>query len=203
MLVPTELADGRSVMLRKFEVGGVYTYYNEPFKVTRLTYDPIDGHPPGWNGGYMRVRQVHHRFCRYIEINDIAGKEANGFSELAINDDLASFAAWDFHCLHPFFPSGDSLCKAYLRDCQELPEWLCRFHKKIMKTFVLFFFSIKLIVIARRAKRVVEKRMYALILDLALDLDPDDEPDLVVDLTAEDLDLDAGVDRAAKSQRIE
>ena len=99
-----------------------------------------------------------------------------------------------------------------------MPEWLCRFHKKIMKTFVLFFFSIKLIVIARRAKRVVEKRMYALILDLALDLDPDDEVelvvdltaedldldlDLVVDLTAEDLDLDAGVDRAAKSQRIE
>ena len=160
MLVPTELADGRSVMLRKFEVGGVYTYYNEPFKVTRLTYDPTPtwwSGPPVWNGGYMRVRQVHHRFCRYIEISDIAGKEANGFSELAINDDLASFAAWDFHCLHPFFPSGDSLCKAYLRDCQELPEWLHHFHKKIMKTFVLFFFSIKLIVIARRVK----ERMYA------------------------------------------
>ena len=37
----------------------------------------------------------------------------------------------------------------YLRDCQKLPEWLCRFHKEIMKAFVLFFFSVKLIVIAR------------------------------------------------------
>ena len=146
---------GRSVMLRQFEVGGVYSYVNEPFKVTRITYDPSDtqwGGPPVWDGGDMRVRQVHHRFCRYIEIIDIAGKEANGFSELAVGDDLGPFSAWDFHCLHPFSPSGDSLCKAYLRDCQSLPEWLCRFHKDIMKTFVLFFFSAKLIVLARRVK---------------------------------------------------
>ena len=40
-----------------------------------------------------------------------------------------------------------------------MPEWLCRFHKKIMKTFVLFFFYFKIIVLARRAKRVVMERM--------------------------------------------
>ena len=34
---------------------------------------------------------------------------------------------------------------------------MIRFHKKIMKTFVLFLFSIKLIVLARRVKQ----RMYA------------------------------------------
>ena len=34
---------------------------------------------------------------------------------------------------------------------------LFHFHKKIMETFVLFFFSVKLIVLARRAK----ERIYA------------------------------------------
>ena len=55
---------------------------------------------------------------------------------------------------------------------------------------VLFFFSIELIVIARRVKERVKERMYDLILDLDLDLDLD-------------VDLDLAVDRAAKSQRIE
>ena len=135
----------------------------------------------------MWVRQVHRHFCRYIEIVEIAGNEANGFSELAINDELASFAAWDFHCLHPFFSSGDSLCKAYLRDCQDLPAWLCRFHKDIMKTFLVFFFSVKLIVWARRVKRVVmerTERMYA--------------PDGIGFIAAQE-----SFYRAAKSQRIE
>ena len=35
--------------------------------------------------------------------------------------------------------------------------WLRRFHQETMKTFVLFFFSVRLIVIARRVK----ERMYA------------------------------------------
>ena len=60
---------------------------------------------------------------------------------------VAILDARKFHCLHPWFPSGDSLCKAYLRDDPNLPDWLHRFHKKIMKTFVLFFFSVKLIVL--------------------------------------------------------
>ena len=46
--VPTELVDGRSVMLRKFEVGGVYSIRSTPFKVTRITA-----------GTRIRVRQVH------------------------------------------------------------------------------------------------------------------------------------------------
>ena len=65
-----------------------------------------------------------------------------------------------FNCLYsfyPLFPSDHSFCKAYLRDSPVLPAWLCRFHKEIMKTFVLFFFSVKLIVLARRVK----ERMYA------------------------------------------
>ena len=62
----------------------------------------------------MRARQVAWRgsICRYIEIVDIVGDEAGG-CELASNEKLASFAAWDFHCPRPFFLSGDSLCKAY------------------------------------------------------------------------------------------
>ena len=89
----------------KFEVGGVYSYCNIPFKVTQITYTPTPAWwsgSPVWNGGAMWVRQVHHRFCRYIEIVEIAGNEAKGFSELAVNDD-ANFTAWDFHCLHTFF----------------------------------------------------------------------------------------------------
>ena len=64
-----------------------------------------------------------------------------------------------FNCLLPFFPSDNSFCKACFDgnlSCT-LPGKVRRFHKKIMKTFVLFFFSIKLIVIARRVK----ERMYA------------------------------------------
>ena len=36
--------------------------------------------------------------------------------------------------------------------------WLCRFHKDIMKAFVLFFFSVKPIALARRVK---ERMMHA------------------------------------------
>ena len=100
-------------MLRKFEVGGVYSYCNIPFKVTQITYTPAPAWWsgfPGWNGGDMWVRQVHRRFCRYIEIVEVVGNEADGFSELAINDELASFAAWDFHCLHPFFSQAAMHC---------------------------------------------------------------------------------------------
>ena len=42
--------------------------------------------------------------------------------------EFAFFTACEFHCLHPFSPSDNSLCKAYLRD-HSLPAWLCRFHK--------------------------------------------------------------------------
>ena len=45
-----------------------------------------------------------------------------------------------------------------------MPEWLHHFHKDTMKTFLVFFFSVKFAVLARRAKRVVmecTERMYA------------------------------------------
>jgi hypothetical protein len=195
-------------MLIKFEVGGVYRNNRIPVKVTRIAetitrvrstlFEEVE------EVTHMWVRQVGAQGCWEINVDagDIVRADRYDVQFAGVPDMPTLFTARDFHCLHPFFPSDNSLCKAYLgplspkvagvaRGCPKLPEWLHYFHKKIMKTFVLFFFSIKLIVIARRAKRVVKKRMCALILDLALDLD---------------LDLDeliAGVDRAAKSQRIE
>ena len=65
-----------------------------------------------------------------------------------------------FHRLHPFFPTD-----VYRRnmDIEPFPVMsmflVRRFHEKIMKTFVLFFFYFKIIVLARRAKRVVMERM--------------------------------------------
>ena len=67
--------------------------------------------------------------------------------------------AIEFHRLHPFLPTG-----VYQRNIKINPDGIGqykkavnRFHKEIMKTFVLFFFSVKLTVIARRVK----ERMYA------------------------------------------
>ena len=57
------------------------------------------------------------------------------------------FRAIEFHRLHPFFPTG------VLGGYAEANE----FHKEIMKAFLVFFFSVKLIVLARRVK----ERMYA------------------------------------------
>ena len=70
--------------------------------------------------------------------------------------------------------------KACLRDDPNLPDWLHRFHKKTMKAFVLFFFSVKLIVLARRVK----ERMYT--------------PGGIGFIAAQ-----GDFDRATKSQRIE
>ena len=59
-----------------------------------------------------------------------------------------------------FFSSENSSLAAYLRKgTAGETESIDRFHKKIMKTFVLFFFYFKIIVLARRAKRVVMERM--------------------------------------------
>ena len=61
-----------------------------------------------------------------------------------------------------------------------MPAWLKSFHKDIMKTFLVFFFSVKLIVLARRVK----ERMLA--------------PGGIGFIAAE-----GSFYRAAKSQRIE
>ena len=191
-------------MLIKFEVGGVYSFRGIPFKVTRIL-GPITRvrstpfEVTHITGVIMWVRQVHGRSGDgiYPQTNADADDIVRGAS---INADdvqyalcpFGAFTARDFHCLHPFFPSDNSLCKAYLRDCRGglsyLPEWLCRFHKKIMKTFVLFFFSIKLIVLARRVK----ERMYA-----PPNLDCENDMGGIGFIATQE-----NFDRAAKSQRI-
>ena len=146
-------------MLIKFQVGGAYSWSSIPFKVTKYT------------GGIMRLRQVQglsgDGICQQINVHADDTVRASIYPdevefiypdevEFSFRPRLAAFTAFDFHCLHPSFPSDNSLCKAYLRD-RLMPEWLCRFHKKTMKTFVLFFFSVKLVVLARR---VIKERMY-------------------------------------------
>ena len=69
------------------------------------------------------------------------------------------FRAIRIYRLHPFFPTG--VCWRYARDARDANALRKSalaandFHKEIMKAFVLFFFSIKLIVLARRAKERV------------------------------------------------
>ena len=67
-------------MLRKFEVGGVYSMHNIPFKVTHIkSY----AGPFGWSGGSMLWGRGG--ICRQIEIVDIIGDETDG-RELAIRE---------------------------------------------------------------------------------------------------------------------
>ena len=135
------------MVMRKFEVGGVYAHRpcNIPFKVTRIT------------AGSMWIRQVHG-LSGGGNIDTMSDGAIEVMSDGADEVEFALFAACEFHCIHPFFSSDNSVCKAYLRDHSfALPAWLCRFHKDIMKTFLVFFFSVKLVVLARRVK----ERMYA------------------------------------------
>ena len=80
-------------------------------------------------------------------------------SETTVSGWSRHIRAIEFHRLHPFFPTG-----VYQRNIKINPggigqykKAVNRFHEEIMKTSVLFFFSVKLIVIARRVK----ERMYA------------------------------------------
>ena len=148
-------------MVVTFKVGGVYvdagnetTYL--PFKVTRIT------------GRIIWVRQVDDLvgdgICQQIDLCDTRlGVDSPGveYVDRAFRSGgVAMLTANKFHCLHPFFPSENSSLAAYLRkDDAGETESIDRFHKKIMKTFVLFFFYFKIIVLARRAKRVVMERM--------------------------------------------
>ena len=142
-------------MVNKFEVGGVYNAFMLgtttciqrayiPIKVTRISASRKT----------MWFCALDEEKRSRIEISDQSERRDGERATYKLSRGHY-FYAFDFNCLHPWFPSGDSLCKAYLG--RELPEWLCRFHKEIMKTFVLFFFSVKLVVIARRVK----ERMYA------------------------------------------
>ena len=143
-------------MVNKFEVGGVYNAFMYgtttciqrayiPIKVTRISASRKT----------MWFCALDEEKRSRIEISDQSERRDGERATYKLSRGHY-FYAFDFNCLHPWFPSGDSMCKAYLGKGL-LPEWLCRFHKEIMKTFVLFFFSVKLVVIARRVK----ERMYA------------------------------------------
>ena len=147
-------------MVVTFKVGGVYVdagfTCDLPFKVTRIT------------GRIIWVRQVDDLvgdgICQQIDLCDTRlGVDSPGveYVDRAFRSGgVAMLTANKFHCLHPFFPSENSSLAAYLRkDDAGETESIDRFHKKIMKTFVLFFFYFKIIVLARRAKRVVMERM--------------------------------------------
>ena len=153
-------------MLIKFEVGGVCSFRSIPFKVTRIA-GPITRvrstlfEATHITGVIMWVRQVHDRsgdgICPQINVDAddiVRGASIDADEVQHASCPFGAFTARDFYCLHPFSPSDNSLCKAYLRDCKSLPEWLCRVHKKIMKTLVLLFFSVKLIVLTRRFKEL-------------------------------------------------
>ena len=129
-------------MVRKFEVGGVYNAFQHgPVKVTRISAETV------WFQLGCSA-QLHAKIQK--DYDDVFTDE-----QAFLPPPHVIIDASELHCLHPFFPSDNSYFN--LHAYQELPGWLCRFHEKIMKTFVLFFFSVKLIVIARRVK----ERMYA------------------------------------------
>ena len=128
----------------KFKVGSVYRVIVDdavmPVKVTRIAASRKTMWFLSIHGEKKRSR---------INVRDSSGEVATYHKH--------RFYALTFHRLHPFFPSNSSLCKAF---CQSLPAMMCVFHKEIMKTFLVFLFSVKLVVLARRAKQR-KMRMYA------------------------------------------
>ena len=158
----------------KFEVGGVYDGivggttlrnvdivedWDEPVKVTRIS-DKMLWFQSGCSTAQVLRTKIHKSDhdddCVLYEPKCAGPLKSGG----------VCIEAGSLHCLHPFFPSK--------------PHGSLALHKKIMKTFVLFFFSVKLIVIARRVK----ERMYT--------------PGGIGFIAAQD-----DFDRVTKSQRIE
>ena len=169
--------------MMRFKVGGVYNARTEeddmagglgiPIKVTRIADGKI------WFRARVRLDHgddscpitLNHEgneFTCFVEgytDQDSDSEDDEGFDE-------RSFDATELHVLHPWFPKTRDSSEAF------------HFHKKIMKTFVFFFISVKLVVLARRAKRTVMERMYA--------------PGGIGFIAAQ-----GDFDRATKSQRIE
>jgi len=140
-------------MVRKFEVGGVYKVtwciWPTAVKVTRISADRefVWFRKLGEEGRSKIVISASH-------LDSISSETAvaNGWGR--------RIRAVEFHRLHPFFPTGVFQRNMEPFPCGEIVKCASAvnsFHKKIMKTFVLFFFSVKLVVIARRVK----ERMYA------------------------------------------
>ena len=143
-------------MVRKFEVGGVYNcwcWWPIAIKVTRISADREFVWFREFGKEERQRKIVHEPISVHESISRETARIARGGFIIR---------ASGFHRLHPFFPTD-----VYRRnmDMEPFPDGeiakrplaVRRFHEKIMKTFVLFFFSVKLIVIARRVK----ERMYA------------------------------------------
>ena len=138
------------MMVRKFEVGGVYVAFNEGFAVSAVKVMHVSV-----GTVWFRTNVKGHEFIE-AEIGSDGHASFFGFPYLmldlipirAVSTRSLFFADKQsgFYILHPFFPSTTTEC---LWDD-------IHFHKKIMKTFLVFFFSVKLIVLARRVK----ERMY-------------------------------------------
>ena len=163
----------------RFKVGGVYNARTEeddmagglgiPIKVTRIADGKIwirgadlvatfsrdarstwvDTNPDRDNSCPITLNDEGNEFTCFLEgyteqryWHQDSDSEDEHFDE-------RSFDATELHVLHPWFPKTN--------DSDEAEN----FHKKIMKTFVFFFISVKLVVLARRAKRTVMERMYA------------------------------------------
>ena len=156
--------------MMRFKVGGVYNAHTEedemagelgiPIKVTRISGGKIwirapdlvvDKNSDGDDSCRITLNgEGNESTCfleRYIDTQR-RYRHQDSDSEDEIFDEY-SFDATELHVLHPWFPMN--------QDSSEAED----FHKEIMKTFVFFFISVKLVVLARRAKRTVMERMYA------------------------------------------
>ena len=147
--------------MMRFKVGGVYNARTEedemagelgiPIKVTRISGGKVWIRAPdlylfdGDDSCPITLNHEGNEFTCFVEgytDQDSDSEDDEGFDE-------RSFDATELHVLHPWFPMN--------QDSSEAED----FHKEIMKTFVFFFISVKLVVLARRAKRTVMERMYA------------------------------------------
>ena len=139
-------------MVRKFEVGGVYVAFDEGFAISAVKVMHV-------SVGTVSLR-TNVKGYEFIEAEIGSDGHASFFGFPYLMLDLIPIRAVStrslffadkqsgFYILHPFFPS-----KVNEYGCGELDV---HFHKKIMRTFLVFFFSVKLIVLARRVK----ERMY-------------------------------------------
>ena len=162
--------------MMRFKVGGVYNARTEeedmegelgiPIKVTRISDGKlwihgapglvVDKNPDGDDSCPITLNDEGNEFTCFLEAytEERYWHQSDSDSEDEYFDER-SFDATKLHVLHPWFPTTN-------RD-EDSSEAL-HFHKKIMKTFLVYFFYFKIIVLARRAKRAVMermKRMYA------------------------------------------
>ena len=162
--------------MMRFKVGGVYNARTEeedmegelgiPIKVTRISDGKlwihgapglvVDKNPDGDDSCPITLNDEGNEFTCFLEAytEERYWHQSDSDSEDEYFDER-SFDATKLHILHPWFPKTNDSSEAF------------HFHRararalaqKIMKKFVLFSFSIKLIVLARRAKQRVSQRI--------------------------------------------